>query len=1490
MSAQTSCADVQVLKRLVRGKIVGEEAEALEQHLLQCDRCAETVNVLASQDTVAEAIRGEGTLADEPDSALVRGLVERLRGLRPCAATPSGETPPSLAPAAAGPDALSPDATSILAPAQGPEEIGRLGPYRVLRVLGGGGMGIVFEAEDPQLRRRVALKALKPALAAHESARQRFLREARAAAAIEHDHVVTIHQVGEERGVPFLAMALLRGETLEERLDREGTLPTAEVLRVGREIAEGLAAAHERGLVHRDVKPSNVWLEAPRGRVKLVDFGLARAVSGEGHLTQTGFIVGTPQYMAPEQGRGEAVDGRSDLFSLGCVLYRLCTGRPPFQAPDAMSTLLAVATEHPRPPRELNPDVPPALNNLVLRLLAKNVPDRPSSARAVVQAIEAIEHGTVETSAPPPAVEKPAERAPELSAAAASPRRRRGLLVATAVLAVLLPVGAFLGGPVLRFATNKGELVVRVDDPDVEVVVRQQGVVVVDRTTKREFVLTAGDGEVEVYEKESGLKLGTKAFTLTRGGKERVHVTLDVTRARPGDGGARVARGDLDRRAAEWVLSVGGYLDLDVAPNRVKARSELPVGHFHVLAIYLGHTRTTDGDLERLIGLSGLRHLDLTRTSVTDAGIKSITRLDTLSSLSLNSPGVTAAGVEELKELKGLRSLGLYGVPLTDADLARLGPLVHLENLYLGGGPGITDAGLVHLKGFSKLGSLVLVDTKVAGAGLAPLKNLPIEALELERCAVTDDGLKPVRNLTRLWRLNLRGNRVTDAGLAHLRELKRLANIDVRDTNVTAAGVAALRAALPECKVASQAEQVRPEPLPPIKVGEPISALALVGRPAEIKGVRSWSIDTRRPRGRVLQVAHSPDGRWLASAGDDATVRIWEADTGRLVQALLRLGDIVAWSPDGKVLVTSWNPDFGPGDGKVRLWDVGSWRLLQVIPTKEGFPAWSPRGNVLATARDDGVWLWDVAQGRSLRTLTGADERGARKVAWSPDGRLLAGWALTAGVAIWDSESGRRLRTVAENVVASAAWSPDGKVLGVGTSGAIQLWEGDGSRLLRTLEGPGSCLAWSPDGGTLAAGEAGTNYGCLHLWDVKSGRRLRALEENAGYVYSVSWGRGGKMLASATNDTIRFWDAASGDMTHKVNGHATFTGSDYPNLAWSPDSTTLAWGGRDLDRIWLWNTADGTLARTLVTTRPGCFALAWSPDGRRLASADKERGIHIWESSSGKRLQTLEGHKATAVALAWSPDGKTLASSGYRDGTVRLWDAASGKILRAIEGHQASDRGVLLAWSPDGRLLACLGDYDETLRVYEAASGKRLHTLRQPRSTVIWSPDGKALAAGGGDGKLRLWDVQSGELLDTLEGHKGEAWPVAWLPDGKTLVSAGSDGTQRYWDAAAGRFLRKVEVPGGAPSPDRRAQATVVGCALRLWDSDSGQPLGAMIPLPDDRYLAVSPEGHFRPARAERELVYVVQTEKGQETLSPEQFAQKYGWKNDPDRVRLTGR
>ncbi len=279
----------------------------------------------------------------------------------------------------------------FLGPPRAEGELGWLAHYRVRSLIGEGGIGLVFLAEDTQLARPVALKVIKPELAGAPGVQARFVREAQATAAIKHDHIVTIYHVGRENDTLFLAMEHLRGVSLQAWLER-GRKPSLDlVLRIGREIASGLAAAHGNGLIHRDVKPANIWLEAPSGRVKILDFGMARSERDDVQITQTGTVMGTPAYMAPEQARGEAAGASSDLFSLGCVIYRLCAGRLPFEGGTILAVLSALALDTPRSLREIEPTVRPALDELVAQLLAKDPSARPASAQAVVEAIRAME-------------------------------------------------------------------------------------------------------------------------------------------------------------------------------------------------------------------------------------------------------------------------------------------------------------------------------------------------------------------------------------------------------------------------------------------------------------------------------------------------------------------------------------------------------------------------------------------------------------------------------------------------------------------------------------------------------------------------------------------------------------------------------------------------------------------------------------------------------------------------------------------------------------------------------------------------------------------------------------------------------------------------------------------------------------------------------------------------------------------------------------------
>jgi uncharacterized protein (TIGR03067 family) len=298
---------------------------------------------------------------------------------------------------------------SFLAPSSRPGSIGRLGHYDVLEVIGKGGFGIVLKGFDNRLRRVVAIKVLSPAFAANGSARKRFIREARAAAAVKNEHVVGIYDVQEEAQPPYLVMECIDGSSLQDKLDMHGALGVKQILRIGMQIAQGLAVAHQQGLVHRDIKPANILLENGVERVKITDFGLARAVD-DASVTQSGTVAGTPMYMSPEQAEGLPVDHRSDLFSLGSVLYAMCTGHPPFRASGTHAVLKRVIDASPRPIREINGEIPDWLCDIVAKLHAKTPAERFASAKEVAELLEQhLAHLQQPNQAPRPA---PVARAP----------------------------------------------------------------------------------------------------------------------------------------------------------------------------------------------------------------------------------------------------------------------------------------------------------------------------------------------------------------------------------------------------------------------------------------------------------------------------------------------------------------------------------------------------------------------------------------------------------------------------------------------------------------------------------------------------------------------------------------------------------------------------------------------------------------------------------------------------------------------------------------------------------------------------------------------------------------------------------------------------------------------------------------------------------------------------------------------------------------------
>ncbi|REJ90099.1 MAG: hypothetical protein DWQ34_18090 [Planctomycetota bacterium] len=423
--------------------------------------------------------------------------------------------------------------------------LGRLAHYEIEEVLGRGAFGIVLKAFDEKLHRVVAIKVLSPEMASTSPARKRFLREARSSAAIRHDNVVGIYAV-EDEPIPYLVMEYVAGQTLQRRLDEHGPLDIKDVLRIGQQIANGLAAAHARDLIHRDIKPGNILLETSvNDHVKITDFGLARTAD-DASMTQSGMIAGTPMYMAPEQAQGQKLDQRADLFSFGSVLYQMLSGRPPFRAPTTMAVLKRVTEDTPRPIQEVIPEVPGWVCEIVAHLHAKDPDHRYASATEVsellAQCLSDMEAGRT------PQIPAPAKRQDESVAPARSwqtrPVLQRPLVkVAAAALVLLACLGITeatgvtkIAKTVIRLATGEGTLVIETDDPGLKVAIDGEEVTINGGGVEE---LTLRPGEYEVAATKDGQPVKQELVSITRDGRTVVRMSLEGARATARSPGVR---------------------------------------------------------------------------------------------------------------------------------------------------------------------------------------------------------------------------------------------------------------------------------------------------------------------------------------------------------------------------------------------------------------------------------------------------------------------------------------------------------------------------------------------------------------------------------------------------------------------------------------------------------------------------------------------------------------------------------------------------------------------------------------------------------------------------------------------------------------------------------------------------------------------------------------------------------------------------------------
>ncbi len=1328
----------------------------------------------------------------------------------------------------------------FLAPAQGPGELGRLGPYRILSVLGHGGMGVVYLAEDAKLKRRVALKAMLPAIAANdEGAAKRFLREAQAMAQVKHPHIASIYQVEEDRGTPYLAMEFLLGESLDDRLKRQKILPTIEVLRLGRQVAEGLHAAHKRGLIHRDIKPANIWLESDAENdldvthgptVKILDFGLARSDEADTHLTKSGMIVGTPAYMAPEQGRAGNVDARSDIFSLGVVLYRMATGELPFKGADQVSTLLAVAMDAPKPPQVVNFDVPIELSDLILTLLAKNPDERLQTAKDVAVTLASLGGASGSISGVPLTAYAKKPATPTVTAPVAQPvtMMRPQDVDDTTNSAFEFSAPAM---PALTMLPKKPSTGVH---PPATPTMPAAAADPSGRPAKssRWIWLTAAGAVVALV--PIIVLILIFAFP-SRDTNEPPKKPTDTPVATTDDKKKPEPRSSGDDREAATLLGNRATLRIRIdgldsdnnervyTPGMALPKERFVLVGFELVPGALAKNPPIQKDtvFKHLRKLNYVTSIDDKADDLrwSDAEFKDLASMNIankLESLNLPKARLTSKSVESMRPFKKLIKLQ---IDISEADdgvlLALASALPALESLRLDGLSDPARLSKLSRKGWERFGSLSSLtlnnlERLLPADWLAGIAELP-RLSDLEMGNADAASISALAKSKTVKKLTVGGKDTAEAALAGLLPMVALTKVTLGDTiAISAAGVEKWAETIPTCEIQWKGRGFN------LALGS-ATALPELQAIAESKKAAEY---TQASKAKIpltgesaLALSQFTNLRSLVLAVQQATA----ADLAKVLPAMPKLQSLtldgyeqsslradalgpLATSPVKSLTITlsvaadatkaaaaiAKIPSLETLDVKVQGRIADAFKELANCPRLISLSCDGDCGDGDVLHLKDCKSLRSIVLKNNLSVTTVgiealANANPALRVEWregieGPGGAPIAGPIarpkLMPGGSRWQIDLVRQ-----SSDGGAMGWSPDGKWLAFGAADRVRILDAESKKLagyvrLRSLQPtwPSPKYSWSADSQKFAL----ANGNSVSVFSADGTPDFEGRHENP--VLCAAFHPDGRLVSGAARlkdeASIKVWQA-NGQLLTNLTGHADAVSS----LEWNADGNALASLGRDKSvRLW-GRDLSPKLVIPIALNSDGY--VAWSSDGKTLSAATLARETYLWDVGDDQKaveLKKIDNGKG-GLSLCWANKGKRILAVNEAGGT--FLDRKGGEFgklnIPNVRNFCYNEKADSIAvWYHPGHV-SFVRENGETL--------SKIDRYDSSMSILQSSGDGRFLAVGGGDGYLRRFDW-IGQTLATINPEQfptglatnrtSDRWAVLQNHGGKIIDSSGN--------------------------------------------------------------------------------------------------------------------